>query len=152
MGARILPLLLGAQLGGAFLVTGGCASARYERFERLPEAEKARYARYRHFMTERQRARFLALETQAERDAFIASMHVEERLARYPAFIREAIWAEEVVPGMDRDAVLLSWGPPDRIERRPDPFGKGLPAKETWSYGGRRTVVFLEGKVREVTP
>jgi len=134
-------------------MASACASVRSEGFARLPEAEKARFARYQQFMTERQQERFLLLQTQPERDAFIEAMKVEERLARFAPHVREAIWAGEVVPGMDADAVMLAWGPPERIERVRDPLQKGLPKRETWLYrGGKREAVFVEGQVIEVVP
>ncbi len=131
----------------------GCASVRTAGFERLPEAEKARFARYRQFMTARQQERFLLLETQDARDAAIEAMHVEERLAEFPAHVQEAIWNQQVVPGMSPRAVILSWGSPERIDRREDPLKKGLPKRETWRYGGDKgEVIFLEGLVQEVVP
>jgi len=140
-------------LAGLLSMAMACASVRSAGFERLPEAEKARFARYQQFMTSRQQERFLLLETQEARDAAIEAMHVEERLAKYPAHQQEAIWSQEVVPGMHPDAVMLSWGPPEKIERREDPLNKGLPARETWRYrGGAREVVFVEGVVIEVVP
>lgn len=147
--SKILGLLA---VFGLLLSVGGCVSVRTRGFERLPEAEKARFARYRQFMTNRQQQRFLTLSTQEERDAFVGSMRVEERLSLFPPHVQAAIWAREVAPGMTKEAVMLSWGPPERVSRREDPLNKGLPERETWSYPGRGEVVFVEALVMEVTP
>jgi hypothetical protein len=149
---RATGLLCLLGLLGLLLSVGACASVRTRGFERLPEAEKARFARYRQFMTDRQQERFLLLSTQEERDAFIGDMHVDERLSLFPPHVREAIWSREVAPGMTKDAVMLSWGAPERVSRREDPLNKGLPERETWSYPGRGEVVFVEELVIEVVP
>ena len=145
--------VLALALTMAALIASACATPRADGFARLPEVERARVARAQQFRPGRQQERFLLRETQGQRDSFIAAMHVEERLARFPPHEREAIWAKEVVPGMTPEAVMLSFGPPERIERVEDPLHQGKPRQETWLYrGGGRQVVFVEGRVIEVVP
>ena len=126
-----------------------CAHGRYDAFEALSPAAKAQYAKYRQFMTGHQRDRYLLLKTDAERDAFIADLHVEAHLAKWPKYVQDAIWAQEVVPGMDAEAVILSVGPPDEV-LRDDAAGLD---RRTWLYHvSGREVRFVEGKVVEVRP
>jgi len=72
-------------------------------------------------------------EFDAEREKMLADLHIEERLARYPQYVQDAIWAREVVPGMDTAAVLLSWGRPDAVDRLNADQSKGVD-QQVWQY------------------
>lgn len=105
-------------------------------------------------MTEDQRDDFLAMTGDEERQAFVESLHADERLAHYPPAIQDAIWAKTVVPGMDAAAVLISVGPPkqrDIDEQAKAETGNDV---ERWSYGsagaGAMVVVLVNGVVTEV--
>jgi hypothetical protein len=84
-------------------------------------------------MTEGQQDQFLSLPTDDERQRFVKDLKVEERLEHYPPYIREAIWARDVVPGMDAAAILLSWGTPDLREFDEQELAKGNQV-ERWNY------------------
>lgn len=107
MRLRLAMLLLAAGLAA------GCASTqRRDQIQALSSESRELFAKYRQFMTEGQQDQFLALASQQEQQAFVESLKVEERLARYPPEIQEAIWRQDVIPGMDNAAVLLTWGSP----------------------------------------
>lgn len=97
-----------------------------------PEAREL-FARYRQFMTEGQQDQFLTLPSDDDRKAFVADLHVEERLSRYPEHVQKAIWSQEVVPGMDRAAVLLSWGTPQQRQWDDAEAARGNEV-ERWNY------------------
>lgn len=81
-------------------------------------------------MTQRQLDEFLAWEDDAAREKYVQGLRVEERLANYPRPVQDAIWAQNVVLGMDKPAVLLAWGaPPNR-----DFSTEGGNEIETWYY------------------
>lgn len=106
---------------------------RLAHVQNLSEEGRELFARYRQFMTEGQQDQFLALPGDEERKAFVEALHVEERLSRYPEHVRTAIWNQEVVPGMDRAAVLLSWGTPQQREWDDAESARGNEV-ERWNY------------------
>ncbi len=140
-------------LASVLLLSVACAGHhRLEAVQRLSDDEKALLGKYKQFMTEGQQDTFLALPSATERQAFVSNLKVEERLARYPAYVREAIWAQEVVPGMDREAVLLTWSTPMLREWDEGELARGNDV-ERWSY--RRSdrfvqVVIANGVVMQV--
>src|SRR5687768_8430246 len=92
----------------------GCTGAkRLDAVSALSDDSKALYAKYRQFLTENQQDHFLSLPSDEARREFIQGLKIEERVARYPPPIQDAIWAREVIPGMNAEAVLLSWGVPE---------------------------------------
>lgn len=101
-----------------FLFPAGCSLDRHALYQELPEQDKELFARSRQFMTDRQQERFLLCPGSACRREFVESLHIQERLARFAPHVREAIMAQRVVPGMDLEALLLSWGRPEEIIRR----------------------------------
>ncbi|MFZ5472002.1 MAG: hypothetical protein ACOZIN_21445 [Myxococcota bacterium] len=109
------------------------AHRRLEQVQALSDEGKELYSKYRQFMTEGQQDQFLDLPSDEERGQFIAALKIEERLARYPRYIQEAIWSQEVVPGMDREAVLLTWSTPMLREWDEQELAKGNEV-ERWSY------------------
>jgi hypothetical protein len=135
-----------------FLV--GCGVNRYELYQRLPEKDKELFARTKQFMTDNQQERFLLLKDSVERERMVEELHIQDRLLKFQPYIRDAIMAGRVVPGMSAEAVLLSWGRPREIDRRDI---DGVPS-ECWFYtrGERdgqavdKKVLFLKGMVTEV--
>jgi hypothetical protein len=109
----------------------GCAAVQVDEREALLSSDaRLLLEKYRQFMTRRQVDTFLAYTDEAHRAQYVASLRVEERLAAYPKPVADAIWARDVVVGMDRPAVLLSWGTP--LERE---FGTADGNDlETWFY------------------
>lgn len=117
-----------------FLFVSACAGTqRLERVQALSDEQKALFSKYRQFMTERQQDAFLGLQTDEERQAFVDNLRVEERLAKYPDYIQKAIWQQDVVPGMDRNAVLLSWSTPQLREWDEQELARGNEV-ERWNY------------------
>lgn len=134
----------------ALCLVAGCAHGRDFYFKRLSDHAKAEYAKYEQFLTDHQKTQFIHLKTDAARDEFLAALHIQERLARYPKFIQNAIWDRRVVVGMDEDAVILSVGPPDRVDRGADADSPTV-SRQTWTYDARHlTVHFVDHKVSEV--
>ena len=113
----------------------GCASGptRLERYRALPQPSKDAYDKYHQFLTESGQERYLAAPTEEARAKIIADLHIEERLARYPEYVQRAIWSQEVVAGMDKEAVLLTWGRPDSVDRPYLDDSQGV-AREIWSF------------------
>lgn len=147
--------MLRASLAVLLALAGAFACAGHRRLEQVqglsPEAKEL-YAKYRQFMTEGQQDEFLSRPTDDERRRYVEGLGIERRLERYPPHIREAIWAQEVVPGMDREAVLLTWSTPRLREWDEQELSRGNEV-ERWSY--RRNdqyvqVVITNGIVTEV--
>jgi len=136
------------------LVVLGCGVNRYELYQRLPEQDKELFDRSKQFMTDRQQERFLLLKVSADRARFVEELHIQDRLSKFPQYVQEAIMAGRIVPGMSVEAVLLSWGRPQEIDRRDV---DGVPA-ECWFYPRReqdgravdKKVYILRGQVTEV--
>ncbi|RME26492.1 MAG: hypothetical protein D6806_06180 [Deltaproteobacteria bacterium] len=135
------------------LLVQGCGPSIYELYQRLPEKDKELFDRSRQFMTERQQQRFLRLPDSESRVRFVEELHIADRLARFPPHIQEAILSQQVVPGMDIRALILSWGKPERIERGLGPDGE----RECWYFSRgvgdnvvEKKVYILRGVVIEV--
>ena len=132
----------------------GCGVNRYELYQRLPEQDKELFDRSKQFMTDRQQERFLLLKDSTGRAEFVEELHIQDRLSKFPQYVQEAIMAGRIVPGMSVEAVLLSWGRPQEIDRRDV---DGIPA-ECWFYPRReqdgrsvdKKVYILRGQVTEV--
>ncbi len=99
-------------------VFSGCGPSLSERFARMPDADQELYARSKQFMTDRQQEAFLNLPDGETRAGFVKDLKIPERLSKFPPHEQEAILGGRVVPGMGSEAVLLSWGRPERIERK----------------------------------
>ena len=136
------------------LVVLGCGANRYELYQRLPEQDKELFDRSKQFMTDRQQEKFLLLKDSPGRARFVEDLHIQDRLAKFPQYVQEAIMAGRIVPGMSVEAVLLSWGRPSEIDRRDV---DGVPS-ECWFYSRReqdgrpvdKKVYILRGQVTEV--
>ena len=136
------------------LVVLGCSVNRYELYQRLPEQDKELFDRSKQFMTDRQQERFLLLKESQARAKFIEDLHIQDRLSKFPPYVRDAIMAGRIVPGMSVEAVLLTWGRPYEIDRRDV---DGVPA-ECWLFSRReqdgravdKKVYILRGQVTEV--
>ncbi|HEY3449365.1 MAG TPA: hypothetical protein VGK67_23625 [Myxococcales bacterium] len=114
----------------------GCTHApdKADLYKALSLPAKGDYDKYRQFLTESQQDRYLALPNDQERAQMMADLHIEERLSRFPKYVQTAIWDRDVVPGMDKEAVLLSWGRPDSVDRLSADDSKGV-EQEIWIYG-----------------
>ncbi|MBI5547131.1 MAG: hypothetical protein HY901_24890 [Deltaproteobacteria bacterium] len=119
----------------SLLALVGCAHSpdRLERYRALSQPAKDGYDKYHQFLTDSQQERYLAAATDEERVRLLADLHIEERLSRYPPYVQTAIWSRDVVPGMDKEAVLLSWGRPDSVDRLDADSSKGI-QQEIWAY------------------
>jgi hypothetical protein len=126
---------------------------RLERYRALSQPAKDAYDRYHQFFTELQVERYLAAPSDEGRQKFVAGLHIEERLARYPKYVQDAIWSRDVVPGMDREAVLLSFGRPDSVDRSDDARARGVD-DEMWYFkrggNGDVRVRIIQGVVTTV--
>ncbi|MHB8872366.1 MAG: hypothetical protein ACYC8T_01645 [Myxococcaceae bacterium] len=139
--------------GLALLLCAGCVGHdRLARVQLLSDDEKELYGKYKQFMTEGQQEEFLAAPTPTEREEYIRALRVEERLAHYPAYVQDAIWKQDIVPGMDAAAVLLTWSVPVLREWDETERAKGNDI-ERWSYrrdGKFKQVVLTNGVVTRV--
>ncbi len=126
----------------ACVLAAGCfGHRRLEQVQSLSPESKELYSKYKQFMTELQQDEFLSLPSHEERVRYVEALEVEERLARYPKFIQDAIWSQEVVPGMDKEAVLLTFGTPMLREWDEQELQRGNEV-ERWSY--RRNDEFVQ--------
>jgi hypothetical protein len=112
------------------LLASACANQRAEREALLSPQAQLLLGKYRQFMTQRQLDEFLAWEDDGARETYVKGLRVEERLAGYSQPMQDAIWAKNVILGMDKPAVLLTWGPPPTREFS----GTGGNETETWYY------------------
>lgn len=146
------PAALCALALSAALAWGCSGSQRLKQLQAMPDPDKEQLAKYRQFLTELQVDHYCNLPDLEARNAFIASLKIEERLAHYPKVIQDAIWAGEVIPGMDKPAVLLTWGSPSSREVDEQKAESGVEA-ERWGYARaerRYEVVLVNGYVTEV--
>ena len=114
------------------LFASACATTdrRAEREALLSPESQELLGKYRQFMTQRQLDEFMRWDTDGARAEYVKGLRVEERLAGYTKPIQDAIWAKDIVVGMDKPAVFLSWGvPPER-----ELSGEGGNEIETWFY------------------
>lgn len=131
------------------LVTAACANQRAEREALLTPQSQQLLGKYRQFMTQRQLDEFLAWDDDGAREQYVKGLRVEERLADYPKPIQDAIWSRNVVLGMDKPAVFLSWGVPPSREMS----AEGGNDSETWFYVREQrkiAVVVTNGYVTDV--
>ena len=131
------------------LLASACANVRAEKEALLPPGSQAQLEKYRQFMTQRQVDEFLALADDVARTEYVNGLRVDERLAGYSRPIQDAIWAKDVLKGMDKPAVLLSWGTP----REREFSGEGGNEIETWIYRREQrqfAVVVTNGYVTDV--
>lgn len=133
-----------------------CATgpSRLERYTALSEPARADFDKYRQFMTDRQQERYLSAPDDEVRRRMIADMRVEERLASHPEPIQRAIWSREVLVGMDKTAVFLSWGRPQAVDRL-EPTDASRSGEEIWYYrrgmdGGEWRLRLVDGVVTQV--
>ena len=143
----------------AALLVFGCATAPLtsERYKSLTPSSKAIFDKYHQFMTDNQVEAFLHAPDDDGRKAVVDGLHIEERLARYPRFIQDAVWSRQAVPGMDKPTLFLAMGLPDSVDRDNfDPDSREIP-RERWHYrrGPKQdqdlVVVLVNDQVIEVT-
>jgi len=151
MGTELRRRVALALLAGLIVV--GCATGpnRLELYRGMSQPSRDAYDKYHQFMSEALQERYLAPHSDEERARMVAELHIEERLARYPEYVQRAIWSQDVVAGMDREAVLLSWGRPDEVERPYLDDNQGV-AREIWIFrrGELRRVDIVQGVVTAV--
>jgi hypothetical protein len=146
---------LAALVLAAFPLACTATPSRLSRYRAMSPESQAAYDKYNQFLTESQQEKYLSLPTDRERQEMLAGLHIEERLAKYPQYIQDAIWSREVVPGMDKAAVLLTWGQPTAVERDFLDDSKGV-MRERWVYRRGSTghedyqVLLVEGLVQAV--
>ena len=131
------------------LFVSACVSQRAEREALLAPGSIDQLNKYRQFMTQRQVDEYLAFDNDIARTEYVTALRVDERLANYPRPIQDAIWAKDVISGMDKPAVLLSWGTP----REREFSGEGGNEIETWTYRREQrqfAVVVTNGYVTDV--
>lgn len=138
----------------AALALFSCAhdNARLEALQKLDEPSKDMLSKYRQFLTPLQIDRFLSKPSFEERSAYIGSLKIEERIAHYPKPIQEAIWGMEIIAGMDKPAVLMTWGSPEGREIDENKADLGVES-ERWTYtrgDSKFVVVIVNGYVTEV--
>jgi hypothetical protein len=136
------------------LALSGCAhdAARLDAIMKLDEPSKELLSKYRQFLTPLQQDRFLAKEDFEQRKAFIDALKIEERIAHYPKPVQEAIWAQNIIAGMDKPAVLMTWGSPYSRDVDESKAEAGV-EDERWGYlrGDQQiVVVIINGYVTEV--
>jgi len=131
------------------LLASGCASPRAQREALLTPHGRELLDRYQQFMTQRQVEGFLAWDDDGARETYVKNLKVEDRLAAYPKPIQDAIWARDVVQGMDKPALFMTWGiPPER-----ETSNAGGNEIETWLYVREQrkiAVVVTNGYVTDV--
>lgn len=121
------------------LVVFSCATSPdpvVERMRGLSPGARHELDKYNQFLTARQIEHFVILPSDEDRMRFIADLHIEERLTKYPDHTREAIWRRDVIVGMDLEAVYLSWGKPDARDLL-DRFQEGGNVEEIWRWARR---------------
>ncbi len=131
------------------LVASACANQRAEREALLSPQSQQLLGKYRQFMTQRQLDEFLAWDNDGAREQYVKALKVDDRLAAYPKPIQDAIWAKDIVLGMDKPAVFLSWGVPPNRELS----NEGGNETETWLYvrdQRKIAVVVTNGYVTDV--
>lgn len=138
----------------ALLLLLACADQSLAvRKARLSPRAREVFEQYAHFMTSGQIDAFFALADDHSRAQYLQSLDVPGKIAQYPQAQQEAMWRQEVIRGMDRSAVLLTWGVPREREVDSEAADKHLEV-ERWYYvrpEGKRTVVLTTGVVTDVT-
>ncbi len=131
------------------LLASACVNVRAEKEKLLPPGSQQQLEKYRQFMTQLQVDEFLAFDNDVSRTEYVNGLRIDERLAGYSRPIQDAIWAKQVIMGMDKPAVLLSWGTP----REREFSSEGGNEIETWSYRREQrqfAVVVTNGYVTDV--
>jgi hypothetical protein len=104
-----------------------------ERTQALSPEARTEFARYKQFMTEGQIDHYLELPTDLARKELVDGLKIDDMLSQFPKPVQDAIWAQRVMLGMNKAAVLLSWGGPFSREFDEDQLGKGNTV-ERWYY------------------
>ena len=112
-------------VSGSLLVLVGCAGRDYRT---LPLPEQELFRAYSQAMTGPQITTYLALDTSAERDAYVRDIGITQRLEALPDEEREAVFAGQVFTGMSAEALTFVWGTPCRT--------KGPASDAYWYYDG----------------
>ena len=92
------------------LVLGGCSLD--SKVKRLSETEFLHYYALRPFMSDDDRAAYLKLKTEEERDQWLKDHKLWDMFYKYDANIRQAIVDGAVQEGWTKDMVYMAWGAP----------------------------------------
>jgi hypothetical protein len=111
----------------------GCAMGRAERIAKLSPDSSQQFAKYKQFMTEGQQQRYLEAPTDLERTQMVEGLKIDDMLSQFPKPVQDMIWAQQVSLGMNKAAVLLSWGGPYQREFDEDALSRGNEI-ERWTY------------------
>ncbi len=104
-----------------------------ERTNALPPESRQLFEQYKQFMTELQVDRFLDLTSDDARKQFITDLKVQDLLSQFPPVVQQAIWDQKILLGMNKAAVLLSWGSPFQRDFDDDQSGHGNTV-DRWLY------------------
>ncbi len=133
-----------------WLLLAACVTqTAVERETNLTGESKELFDRYKQFLTESQKDRFFAMKDEETRKQFIGSLQIESRIAAYPKPVQDAIWQGRIIPGMDKAAVLLTWGTPHDSD-----YGNENGVQtDWWNYqrgSAKARVQFTQGIVTDV--
>jgi hypothetical protein len=109
----------------ALILMSACSYTRL--VKNLSDTEFDHYYAMRSYMNEEQRAEYLKLKTQEERDQYLKDFMLPglppvslwDTYYKYDARIREKILAGEVQKGWTVDMLMMSWGPPMKSRKLP---------------------------------
>jgi hypothetical protein len=117
--------------------------------------EREQYFNYKsHLGTDEARIEFLSLPDREARDRFAMQKGIYFRVNKFDPSTRDAVSRNDIILGMNQDAVKDSWGEPKLVEVA----GEDSSGNERWSYETyvsspsgfqkeERTVIFEKGKV-----
>jgi len=121
----------------------------------ISEREREQYFNYKpYFENDQDRIDFLNLPNVEARDRFAMTKGIYFHANKYTPVVREAVSKSDIVLGMNKDAVIESWGEPETVEVA----GSQLYGNEKWVYTEyvpssegyqkeERVVIFEGGKV-----
>lgn len=95
-----------------------------------PEEKRQYYEQKHLFKNDRERIYFLRIPTVSGRKAWADKVSLASNEKAYSPNEMQAIESNDIVPGMTKSAVKLSWGEPDNIEVA----GQKLYGNERWNY------------------
>lgn len=121
----------------------------------LSEREREQYFNYKpYFEADQDRIDFLNLPSIEARDRYAMSKGVYFHANKFTPPVRDAVSKSDIILGMNKDAVIESWGEPESVEVA----GSQLYGNEKWVYTEyvpssegyqkeERVVIFESGKV-----
>ena len=126
------------------------------REEKRLESKQDRETYYKarpNLKSDAERLQFLRLESEGQRDRFLAVRGIASDSVTHPPEIQDLIEQNDIAYGMTKQAVRESWGPPENIEVAGDPvygnerwyFTEQVTSSE--GYTTERRVVTFEGGI-----